>query len=417
MGAEHEHAGGGALDTAEDMARIAIYIHDFRPTGVVRNALSIAERLLEEHHVTVIGGYGSGLLAPLASGAGYDLRTLRLEPKGFATRFAVVPQLRATLRELQPDILLSRGSLGHVSAYWATRGMSRPSRIYVISNEVLNRPGSVLKKKRVERLLADAARVVVIGSRQAATEPFLSAVRTGRARYIPNGTDIAKAHKLAREPISHPWFEDRSMPVALAIGRLHRQKNYERLIQALQIANAERPIRLIVIGGGPAAYKEELVALAAREGVSDCVDFAGETINVHPWLAHADVFVLPSLWEGGAAMVLLEALAAKVPVVASLQAGDTPAVLDGGRYGAVVDAKDPASIAAGLLRQVCADAIRPGGRAQDYPLKRTLDEYAALVNEVALGADLLATFSTRSFDFVQHASHNAKSRRPLDPAT
>ena len=367
------------------MPRVAIYIHDFRPTGVVRNALAIADRLLEAHDVTVIGGYGSGLLAPLASGGGYNLRTLRLEPRGFAPRLAVVPRLRATLRELQPDILLSRGSLGHVSAYWATRGMSRPSRIYVISNEVLNRPGSALKKKRVERLLADAARVVVIGNRQATTEPFLSAVRSGRARHIPNGTDVAMAQKLARKSIGHPWFDDRSIPVALAIGRLHRQKNYERLIQALQIANAERPMRLIVIGGGPSAYKEELLAFAAREGVGDRVDFAGETTNVHPWLAQADVFVLPSLWEGGAAMVLLEAMASEVPVVASFQAGDTTAVLDGGRYGAIVDAEDPASIAAGLLRQVSADAIQPRGRAQDYRLNRTLDEYAALVNEVVLG--------------------------------
>jgi glycosyltransferase involved in cell wall biosynthesis len=264
--------------------------------------------------------------------------------------------------------------------------MSRPARIYVISNEVLNRPGSFLKKKRVERLLADAARVVVIGSRQANTEPFLSAVRSGRARYIPNGTDIATARKLARERISHPWFEDHSMPVAVAIGRLHRQKNYERLIQAFQIANAERPMRLIVIGGGPSDYKEKLVAVAAREGVGDRVDLAGETINVYPWLAQADVFVLPSLWEGGAAMVLLEAVAAEVPVVASSQAGDTSEVLQGGRYGAIVDAEDPGSIAAGLLRQVGADAIRPGGRAKDYPLKRTLDEYAVLVNEVVHSA-------------------------------
>lgn len=386
------------------MAHIAIYIHDFRPTGVVRNALSIAERLLKEHRVTVIGGYDSGLLAPLASNGPYDLVTLRSEPRNFAPRFALVPRLRATLRELQPDILLSRGSLGHVSAYWATRGMARPSRIYVISNEVLNRPGSYLKRRRVQRLLADATRAIIIGSRQASTEPFMSAVRSGRARYIPNGTDIAKARKLALEPISHPWFEDRSMPVALAIGRLHRQKNYEGLIQALQIANTERPIRLIVIGGGPASYREQLVGLAEHIGVGNRVDFAGETINVHPWLAHADVFVLPSLWEGGAAMVLLEALAAQVPVIASMQAGDSSAVLGGGLYGAIVDAEDPETIAAGLLRQVGADAIRPGGRAKDYPLKRTLDEYAGLVNEVALAAELRPTFSTSPHELVQQPS-------------
>ena len=86
-------------------------------------------------------------------------------------------------------------------------------------------------------------------------------------------------------------------------------------------------------------------------------------------------------------MVLLEALAVEVPVVASFQAGDTMTVLDDGRYGAIVDAENPASIAAGLLRQVRADAIRPGDRAKDYPLKRTLDGYAALVNEAASGAD------------------------------
>ena len=54
----------------------------------------------------------------------------------------------------------------------------------------------------------------------------------------------------SREPVDHPWLDDREVPVVVAVGRLTRQKNYPLLLQAIARARASRAVRLIVLGEG-----------------------------------------------------------------------------------------------------------------------------------------------------------------------
>jgi len=130
----------------------------------------------------------------------------------------------------------------------------------------------------------------------------------------------------------------------------------------------------MLVGTGDPARMAKLEARAAALGIGNAVLFAGETDNVFAWLRRADVFVLPSHWEGSST-ALLEALAVGVPVVAARQAGDARYVLDEGKYGALADADDPASIAAAIVTQLGKDRILPGDRVEAYRLSATHERY------------------------------------------
>ncbi len=111
---------------------------------------------------------------------------------------------------------------------------------------------------------------------------------------------------------------DPDQAIVLAAGRLAAQKGFGLLLDAAARWGDIRPAPLLVIAGqGPLAA--ELQARAASLGLT--VRFVGHRGDVPALLAAADVFVLPSVWEGQA-FILQEALRAGVPVVATRVGGN-----------------------------------------------------------------------------------------------
>jgi glycosyltransferase involved in cell wall biosynthesis len=153
-------------------------------------------------------------------------------------------------------------------------------------------------------------------------------------------------------------------PVVLAVGRLAAQKGFALLLDAAACWRDARPEPLLVIvGEGP--LDAELRGRAAALGLA--VRFAGPRTDVPALLAAADVFVLPSIWEGQA-LILQEALRAGVPIVTTRVggnpevAGEDAALLvpggDAARFAAAVRAVlgDPAL--AGRLRKAALEQAR-----------------------------------------------------------
>ncbi len=115
----------------------------------------------------------------------------------------------------------------------------------------------------------------------------------------------------------------------LFVGRPGVRKGLSFLLEAVARLRAERPdVRLTVVGDGPERAEAEATAQAA--GIGDRVQFTGyqSSAQVAEWLSRADVFVLPSLAEG-VPIVLMEAMAAGVPVVATNVGGTSELVVDG----------------------------------------------------------------------------------------
>jgi glycosyltransferase involved in cell wall biosynthesis len=107
------------------------------------------------------------------------------------------------------------------------------------------------------------------------------------------------------------------------------RKGIEVLLEALAMLRSRNVnVRLRAVGGfETSAYEMATRALAERLGLADAIDWIGFTRGVNRELAKTDVFVLPSLFGEGLPMVVLEAMAAGVPVVASRVEGVPDAVV------------------------------------------------------------------------------------------
>jgi glycosyltransferase involved in cell wall biosynthesis len=139
----------------------------------------------------------------------------------------------------------------------------------------------------------------------------------------------------------------------LSVGRLVPKKGFDILVRACAIlARDGRDFELRIVGGGPG--KEELTSLARQEGIEERVTFVGACSQqeVAEELSQAEIFalaplVLPDGDRDGIPNVILEAMAAGVPVVATDVSGLPEVVIDG-RTGRLVPQKDPKRFAAAL---------------------------------------------------------------------
>lgn len=132
-------------------------------------------------------------------------------------------------------------------------------------------------------------------------------------------------------------------PLVLTPARLDEQKGHPVLLHAA----AELPgVDFVLAGEGP--ERASLEALAAELGIAERVHFLGYRDDIPELLAACDIFALPSLYEGSS-LAVLEAMAARRPVVSSA-IGGTDELIDDGSEGLLVDPGDAAGLAAALRR-------------------------------------------------------------------
>jgi glycosyltransferase involved in cell wall biosynthesis len=137
--------------------------------------------------------------------------------------------------------------------------------------------------------------------------------------------------------------------IVLAIGRLSKEKAYPDLVAAiaeLRRLHPELPVRLIILGEGPERLTIEAAIRSA--GLERGVSLPGHMRDVSPYYEVADVFAISSLSEGSP-NVLLEAMAAGVPVVASA-VGGIPEIVTDQQQALLVRPRDPRALAAALAR-------------------------------------------------------------------
>jgi len=141
----------------------------------------------------------------------------------------------------------------------------------------------------------------------------------------------------------------------VTVARLTAQKRLERLISAF--ARLERPdVRLRILGEGEA--RPRLQALIDRSGLSERAVLAGYRPDVAAELHAADLFVLPSDYEGLPAAVL-EAMAADCPVLSTPCFPSARSLVGGAEGCAIIERADPDSLAAQMAERL--DAPRPVG--------------------------------------------------------
>jgi len=134
--------------------------------------------------------------------------------------------------------------------------------------------------------------------------------------------------------------------VVLTVGRLSHEKAHADLVAALSHLREAVPVRLIIVGEGP--ERKRIEETARGLGADRRVTLTGFLSDPRPYYAIADVFAMSSLTEGSP-MALLEAMAARVPVVATA-VGGIPEIVQDGESALLVPPRDPAALATALAR-------------------------------------------------------------------
>jgi phosphatidylinositol alpha-mannosyltransferase len=214
---------------------------------------------------------------------------------------------------------------------------------------------------------------------------FVSQYFEGEYEIIPNGVDVQRfgAHQ---EPVG--WMRD-GRPTILFVGRFdEHRKGLRWILQALPLVEPYFPdLRVVVAGkGDPEAVAEWLPlrdytrpnrTIYRSAGSALEVEFVGfvSPDDLPRYYQSADVYCAPSTGGESFGIVLLEAMAAGTPVLASRIPGYA-AVLTHGREGFLTEPKNPPALAAGLIRLLSdptlraqmAEAGRRTSRSYDWPI-------------------------------------------------
>lgn len=173
----------------------------------------------------------------------------------------------------------------------------------------------------------------------------------------------------------------RGVPVIGALGRLHVNKGFDVLLEAVaSLRETGVEVRLRIGGDGP--EEAALTAQAARLGLGDVVDFTGWVEQADSFLGGLDLFVLPSRVEPFG-LVLAEAMAAGVPVISSAIDGPK-SILRGGELGLLVAPEAPSALAEGIRTVFSGwpEALERAHEAQAH----ALETYGELAGRTRLKA-------------------------------
>ena len=283
------------------------------------------------------------------------IATTSARPRGDAGLVAAA-RFAWWLRRERPDALLLTSWRTTPWAAWAAR-VARVPRVVVRLG--IARP--VPAKGRITRAFRHRVDAVIVNAPDvrdtfAASAPWFPAEHI---HVILNGVrPPAAGHGTLRERLRRELGSGMDERLIGGAGNLSQRKGFDLLLGAFAAADL-LSARLVVIGGGEAMG--ELRALAERLGIAARTHFLGARADAADVIGGLDVFALPSRNEG-MANVMLEAMAAGVPVVATDVSGVRVALAaegDGGPAGWIVATDDEAAMAA-VLREVAAGMASGG---------------------------------------------------------
>lgn len=321
------------------IAQISPYSWD-APGGVQAHIRQLTKRLRGRGHEVLILAPGEhpGFDPPGVKIVG---RPFHIRANGAVARICFSRSskrvVRETLDEFAPDLVHAHDPIVTSTSRWATMHTNAPVvatfHSYFAPDSLAGRcytalaPLGVSVWRRLSQRIAvsEAARVSV--SSRMGDEPI---------RIVPNGTDV---HVFARAvPAKLP--KGRTM---LFVGRLEPRKGFPVAVRAFaRLAQEYSDLQLIVVGEGVEREAVEVLPRALRSRVHLLGRVSDHVLPTY--YAAADVFIAPSLGSESFGIVLVEAMAAGLPIVASDITGYREVVRDG-REALLVPSGDPAALA------------------------------------------------------------------------
>jgi glycosyltransferase involved in cell wall biosynthesis len=207
---------------------------------------------------------------------------------------------------------------------------------------------SVDARDRLMRFATNRWAACVVTVSEALRQTYLASggLDAAKVRVVHNGIETERFRRDAAEVrarLEREYDIPAAMPIAVTVAVLRPRKGIEVLLEAVERTPG---VMFLIVGDGPIAA--ELRAAAESRGIAERVRWAGFRRDVETVLAGCDVFVHPS-FEDAFPTVLLEAMAAGLPVVAS-RVGGIPEIVQEEVTGVLVPAGDPAALAQAIAR-------------------------------------------------------------------
>ena len=300
---------------------------------------------------------------------------------------------RQMIREAQPDVVMSFLKGTNLLAWLATPKLSRSrpkwiaregNNVLDVVNEESPNPLAAKLSLGITRKAYRGADVVLANSSDMAEGLVKDlSLDPAQMRMINNPIAVDVIRELASEPL--PGAPKR--PFILTAGRLEYQKAHEVLLKAFAKSGLARSHALVILGKG--SRLAELHTLAARLGIGEYVRFIGFVANPYAWMAKADLFVLPSRWEGFPT-VAAEAMASGAPLLLSDCKFGPRDVIEPGVSGELFPVDNVDAMADSMARLI-ADPARRAALAQAgservgrFDVETMVQHYARMFEQLAI---------------------------------
>jgi glycosyltransferase involved in cell wall biosynthesis len=259
------------------------------------------------------------------------------------------------LREKRPTVILSTLTHANIACALAWIISNSSSNLVLCEqidvkyclSEIYSPFDAWITRKLIRFLYPRAYKIITSSNGATSSLSEISGIDFEQIETIYNFTDTQRLSILSKQTVDLPWKD--SAPILLAAGRLTYQKDFLCLLDAFTILRNKHPAHLIILGEGE--EKHLLEERAKILGISRDVWLPGFTENPYKYMAHADMFILSSRFEGFA-IVLIEALALNLPIVSTQCPSGPDEVLNGGEYGLLVSVGDSVALAEAMIKSL-----------------------------------------------------------------
>lgn len=294
---------------------------------------------------------------------------------------------RQVIKEIRPDIVLSFLFYTNIVTGLAVCFLRRKFKVLFSERsyppEYLRRTTFGWIKKWLIIFTYRTADLIITNSKNTkiALEKYFY-VDPEKVKTIYNPIALSEVIARSRDEISHPFFEKNISQVIISVGRLAESKRFDRLLRVFSLVRKNNQgVSLIVVGEGE--QRTDLYDLAVQLSVHESVDFVGFKENPWAWISRADLYVLPSDYEGFP-NVLLEAMACETPIVSTDCLSGPRELITDGKNGLLVPTLDEEGMAVAVDRLLNDKELRRGfsreglKKIDDYRIDKILPQYERL---------------------------------------
>jgi glycosyltransferase involved in cell wall biosynthesis len=332
------------------------------------------------HRVTTISLEEDGPLLQEYDKRGLEVLAMPKKESGFD--FALISRIRDWLKQAKVDVVHTHNPLPLY--YGGTAAKAARCKLVHTKHGINPAKGRQQWMRRAAGVLVDGYVAVSASTAEVARKEF--ECRPSRLQVIRNGTDLSRfsPNRALGLEVRRELGIPESAFVAGTVGRIYPEKAHPYLLDSLESELAQ-DFHVVIIGDGPKA--RQLTEKVAGMKRPESVHLLGLRRDIPRQLCAFDVFLLTSLYEG-LPIVLPEAMASGLPVVATA-VGGVPKVVVEGETGFLVESGDEKALR-DRVRQLRSDdelRSRMGQRAQElahehYSSERMVRDYLDLYKTV-----------------------------------